>query len=119
LRNTKLGVALSAPARRATMTETPPRLLQTPNPSMDPLSDVLRVMRLTGGVFLHAEFTDPWCLDVKIAPDGCAPYLGMSAYLVAYHFVLDGVMRVRMQDGEELEAEAGQSVLFPHNDPHI
>ena len=86
---------------------------------MDALSDVLRVMRLKGGVFLHAEFSHPWCLAVKIAPDSCTPYLGPSAHLVAYHFVLEGAMRVRMQDGAELQVEAGQSVLFPRNDPHL
>jgi hypothetical protein len=30
--------------------------------SMDALSDVLRVVRLDGGVFLRAEFTAPWCI---------------------------------------------------------
>jgi Cupin len=30
---------------------------------MDALSDVLRVVRLKGGVFLHAEFTAPWCIS--------------------------------------------------------
>src|SRR5687768_11064654 len=86
---------------------------------MDALSDVLRVMRLKGGVFLHAEFSHPWCLAVKIAPDSCTPYLGPSAHLFAYHFVLEGRMGVRMEDGTELEVEAGQSVLFPRNDPHL
>jgi len=86
---------------------------------MDALSDVLRVMRLSGGVFLNAELTDPWCLRVSIAPNSCAPYLGRNAYLVAYHFVLEGRMRVRMPDGAELDVDAGQSVLFPHNDPHL
>lgn len=28
---------------------------------MDALSDVSRVVRLKGDVFLHAEFTAPWC----------------------------------------------------------
>lgn len=86
---------------------------------MDALSDVLRVMRLKGGVFLHAEFTEPWCLAVDIEPETCAPYLGTNVRLVAYHFVLEGRMRVRMPDGTQLEAAAGQSVLFPRNDPHL
>jgi hypothetical protein len=29
---------------------------------MDALSDVLRVAPLTGGVFLQAEFFEPWCV---------------------------------------------------------
>jgi len=101
------------------MTGTPRRFAQTPKLDMDALSDVLRVMRLSGGVFLNAEFTHPWCLRVNIAPDSCAPYLGRTTYLVAYHFVLEGAMRVRMPDGEELDVTAGQSVLFPHNHPHV
>ena len=35
---------------------------------MDALSDVLRIVRLKGGVFLHAEFTAPWCIASQIAP---------------------------------------------------
>ncbi|TIP78205.1 MAG: AraC family transcriptional regulator, partial [Mesorhizobium sp.] len=29
---------------------------------MDALLDIVRAMRLTGGVFLEAEFTAPWCI---------------------------------------------------------
>jgi AraC-like DNA-binding protein len=101
------------------MTAAPAYLLKTPELSMDALSDVLRVMRLKGGVFLHGQFSHPWCLAVKIAPDSCTPYLGPSAHLVAYHFVLEGRMGVRMEDGAEIEVEAGQSILFPRNDPHL
>ena len=36
---------------------------------MDALSDVLRVARLTGGVFLHAEFFEPWCMASQLKPE--------------------------------------------------
>jgi len=39
---------------------------------MDPLSEVLRSVRLTGGVFLSVRFTAPWCITVAITPDDCA-----------------------------------------------
>jgi AraC-like DNA-binding protein len=86
---------------------------------MDALSDVLRVMRLKGGVFLYGMFRDPWCLSVEVEPQSCAPYLGETACIIPYHFVLDGRMRVRMPDGFEFELEAGDSVLFPRNDDHL
>ena len=35
---------------------------------MDALSDVLRVAHLTGGVFLHADFTAPWCI-LPVSPN--------------------------------------------------
>ena len=34
---------------------------------MDAFSDVLRVIRLAGGVFLEAEFTAPWCINGQIS----------------------------------------------------
>lgn len=86
---------------------------------MDALSDVLRVMRLKGGVFLHGEFFDPWCISVKVLPQSCAPYLGETAHVIPYHFVLEGRMRVRMECGLEFELEPGDSVMFPRNDLHL
>ena len=86
---------------------------------MDALSDVLRIMRLKGGVFLHGEFHDPWCISVKVEPRSCSPYLGETAHVIPYHYVLEGCMRVRMEDGLELELEAGESVMFPRNDVHL
>jgi AraC-like DNA-binding protein len=86
---------------------------------MDALSDVLRVMRLKGGVFLHGDYFEPWCLSVHVKPENCAPYFGDTVHVIPYHFVLEGGMRVRMEDGVELALEAGESVLFPRNDPHL
>jgi len=88
---------------------------------MDALSDVLRVMRLKGGLFLHAEFSAPWCVSsvVKKLPESCAPYLGDNAHIIPYHYVLDGRMRVCVEGGPELEIGRGDSVLFPRNDSHL
>ena len=61
---------------------------------MDALSDVLRITRLKGGVFLHAELTDPWSLSVEIKPESCAPFLGEKADVIPYHYVLEGQLRV-------------------------
>lgn len=86
---------------------------------MDALSDVLRIMRLKGGVFLHGEFHDPWCIAVQVQPQSCSRWLGETAHVIPYHFVLEGRMRVRMPDGLELELEPGESVMFPRNDTHL
>jgi len=86
---------------------------------MDALSDVLRTMRLKGGVFLHAAFSDPWCVSAEIRPEYCAPFLDESVDLIPYHFVLEGAMHVRVEGGPELRIETGESILFPHNHPHL
>jgi len=88
---------------------------------MDALSDVLRVSHLTGGVFLHAEFTAPWCMVGRIGPEHCAPFLGPASHLILYHYVVEGELRVRVAgDGEdELLLGPGDLVLLPRNDIHF
>lgn len=86
---------------------------------MDALSDVLRIMRLKGGVFLHGEFRDPWCVYVKVEPQDCSRYLGDTSNIIPYHFVLEGRMQVRLEDGPAFEMEPGESVMFPRNDLHF
>lgn len=88
---------------------------------MDALSDVLRVARLTGGVFLHAEFFAPWCMAARVGPEHCTPALGPASHLILYHYVVEGELRIRVdeQDGDGLELGAGDVVLLPRNDLHL
>ncbi len=85
---------------------------------MDALSDVLRVIRLVGGVFLEAEFTAPWGINGKISADHCKPFLVAPRYVIAYHFVARGRMQLRIDGGEAVDVRAGELVLLPHNDAH-
>lgn len=86
---------------------------------MDALSDVLRTTRLKGGVFLHAELSDPWCLAVQVLPETCAPFLGETSHVIPYHYVLEGRLSARVENGITREFEAGELALFPHNDYHL
>jgi AraC-like DNA-binding protein len=86
---------------------------------MDALSDVLRVVQLTGGVFLEAGFTAPWCVWSRVGPEDCQPFLVTPRHLLAYHCVLEGRMVVGLEDGSPpLELEAGGVVLLPRNPRH-
>lgn len=88
---------------------------------MDALSDVLRVAHLTGGVFLHADFTAPWCMAARVAPEHCAPALGPASHLILYHYVVEGELRIRIDgdEGDNLILGAGDVVLLPRNDLHL
>jgi AraC-like DNA-binding protein len=86
---------------------------------MDALSDVLRVARLTGGVFLHAEFFAPWCLASQLKPKHCEPFLGPASHMILYHYVVEGRLSVRLEGGETFELAPGEIVLFPRNDLHL
>jgi AraC-like DNA-binding protein len=86
---------------------------------MDALSNVLRVTRLTGGVFLHAEFSAPWCMAARLGPEQCAPLLGPASHLIPYHYVVEGQLHVRVEGEAAFVLGPGQVVLFPRNDPHL
>ena len=88
---------------------------------MDALSDVLRVAHLTGGVFMHAEFSAPWCMAARVGPEHCSPVLGAVSHLILYHYVVEGELHIRVdgEDGRGIVLGAGDVVLLPRNDLHL
>jgi AraC-like DNA-binding protein len=85
---------------------------------MDALSDVLRIIRLKGGVFLHAAFTAPWCLSVRLAPQDSDGLFERAEHIVLFHFVVEGRLLTRIGNDAPIAIEAGEVVIFPHNHEH-
>jgi hypothetical protein len=86
---------------------------------MDALSNLLRVVRFSGGVFLEANFRAPWCVRAQVTPEDCGAGVRTDATLVAFHYVLDGRMQVRVGNGKLRTARPGEIILLSHNDPHL
>ena len=84
---------------------------------MDALSDVFAAVRLSGGVFLDAEFSGPWCVESQVGPEEFAQD-EMPAHLIAYHYVVAGRMFVQV-GGTAVEVAAGEMVLLPRNAGHL
>jgi AraC-like DNA-binding protein len=84
----------------------------------DPLSDVLRSVRLTGGLFLDARFTAPWCVLSQLTAADCQPFLESPGQVIAYHFVIDGRLVLALDGEAPVTVQAGEIVLLPRNDPH-
>lgn len=85
---------------------------------MDGVSDLLQATRLSGGVFLDAEFTAPWCVHSGVTPDECAQFGLPAAHIIAYHYVCEGRMMLELDDHEPVVVESGEIVLLPHNERH-
>jgi AraC-like DNA-binding protein len=85
----------------------------------DLLSDLLRSISLSGGIFLDARFTAPWSVMSQITPGECRPHLSNPLQLIGYHFVLEGSLLVSTDGTQPIEAHAGEIVLLPRNDAHI
>lgn len=86
---------------------------------MDPLSEVLRTVRLTGGIFLDAIFSAPWSVLSQVTPEDCAPRLPTPRQLIAYHFTIKGGFLVSVEGEPPVEVRAGEIVLLPRNDVHV
>jgi AraC-like DNA-binding protein len=85
---------------------------------LDAFSDVLRVIRLSGGVFLESEFTAPWCINGRISADACKPFLTAPRHIIASHFVVSGHMQLRIDGDDTIDVRAGELILLARNDAH-
>jgi AraC-like DNA-binding protein len=100
------------------MIVTPESLSDTPENAMPQLNDLLHSISLTGGVFLDAEFTAPWCVSAKIGPEDCATFGPLPGSIIAFHYVHEGQLCVTMEGQAPVAIAAGEIVLLPRNDHH-
>ncbi|HTQ49958.1 MAG TPA: AraC family transcriptional regulator [Candidatus Acidoferrales bacterium] len=86
---------------------------------MDALSDLLRVVRFSGGVFLESNFRAPWCIRSQLLPGDCGPGVKTDGGLLGFHYVLDGHMHVRVGSQPPRAAGPGDIIILSRNDPHM
>jgi AraC-like DNA-binding protein len=85
---------------------------------MDALSHTLRVVRLTGAIFLQGKFSAPWCYQSPRA-DAAAPLLEPGAeQVVIFHMITDGECHVILDGEPPMKLTAGDVIVFPHGDAH-
>jgi AraC-like DNA-binding protein len=85
---------------------------------MDALSDLLRVVRLSGGVFLDAEFSAPWCVAAQVGAEDCRLVMAEPARVIAFHYVVAGRLLLQVAAELPVELRSGTIVLLPRNDAH-
>ena len=86
--------------------------------STDPLSDVLRMVKLTGALFFLVEASFPWGVEVPRA-DAFAPIiLPRAQHVVSYHIILKGGGWANLPGVASTWFEAGDVLVFPHGDPY-
>ncbi len=85
---------------------------------MDVLSDVLRVVRLSGAVFFTAEFSSPWAIESP-NPELLASVVLPDADCVAlFHILMEGECLVECKAHPPVKMETGDVIIFPHGQPH-
>jgi len=88
---------------------------------MDAVSDVLRVVRLGGAVYLNGEFTAPWCVIGQTDGALCAGYLPRSERVVSYHLITEGNCWARLaaDPHSAIQVNAGELLVVPQGETHI
>ena len=86
---------------------------------MDPLSDLLRVVRLDGAFFYAVEAAEPWIVESAPAKELRPQILPTSEHLISYHILTGGSCYVRLLGEDPVQMLGGDVIVFPHGDPNV
>jgi AraC-like DNA-binding protein len=82
----------------------------------DPLSDVLRTVRLTGALYFVVEATSPWGVNVPRASVFGSTIVPRAQHVVSYHVVTRGRGFVAVGRLAPVPFEVGDVLVIPHGD---
>ncbi|HEU4370322.1 MAG TPA: AraC family transcriptional regulator [Methylomirabilota bacterium] len=88
-------------------------------PGIDPLSDVLRAVRLTGAVFFQVDATSPWVIEMPDSSTLASVILPRAQHVISYHVVTRGSCWATLVGGPSVHLEAGDVVVFSHGDRYV
>jgi len=86
---------------------------------VDPLSAVLRAVRLRGAIYFRVDTAPPWRVAAPPGMELAPRILPGSQHLIEYHVVTRGTCFGGLLDGEPVELHAGDVLVFPHGDAHV
>lgn len=86
---------------------------------MDVLSDVLRVIRLKGSLFLNGEFCAPWCVSAPSAAEMAAMLSSGYERMAICHIVIEGRCWAQIPGDNPVPLAAGDAVVLPCGDAHL
>src|SRR5947209_4170902 len=87
--------------------------------STDPLSDLLKTVRLTGAVFFDITAQERWAVASPPRDLILPKILPGADHLIAYHVVTAGQCVATVVGGQPVFLEAGQVVVFTNGQAHI
>jgi AraC-like DNA-binding protein len=86
---------------------------------MDVLSDVLRVVRLSGAVLFRAEFSSPWSVTCAGSREIAAMLMPRAKRLVLLHVIAEGCCLAKVEDEPPIALRAGDVIALPQGDAHV
>ena len=86
---------------------------------MDPLSDLLRMVRLDGAYFYCVEAAEPWSVSTRHARELAPSIMPGSDHLIPYHILTEGRCFVGLLGEDQIEMAAGDVIVFPQGHGHV
>jgi AraC-like DNA-binding protein len=86
---------------------------------VDPLSDLLRVVRLDGAFFFAVEAAAPWSVETVAARELSPRIMPAAEHLIPYHILTEGRCVGGLASDEPVELVAGDVIVFPQGDAHV
>lgn len=85
----------------------------------DPLSDVLRSVRLRGAVFYYVGARGQWVAESPPAREIAGAAMPGAEHVLAYHLIVKGASWAAVDGTPPALLGAGDIVMFPHGDAHV
>jgi len=87
--------------------------------SRDPLSDLLRAVRLRGAVFYYVSCWEDWAAEAPPAREIAAAVLPGAEHVMEFHMVAQGAGWAAVSGVAPVRLGVGDIVMFPHGDAHV
>ena len=85
----------------------------------DPLSDVLRSVRLRGAVFYYVSYRDEWVAEAPPAREIADAVMPGAEHVLQYHLMAKGDGWAATTGESPVRLSAGDIVMFPRGDAHV
>ena len=85
----------------------------------DPLSDLLKTVRLTGAMFFEIAARDTWAIASPARELILPRILPGADHLIAYHVVTAGQCFGTMRGGKPIALTSGDVIIFTSAQPHV
>lgn len=87
---------------------------------MDPLSEMLRELRLVSGFFLQAEFFTPWCVNSAPDKEDLQRIVPDAEHVILFHLLIEGSCSIKLQgDSASWQLNAGDVIILPRGEAHL
>jgi AraC-like DNA-binding protein len=86
---------------------------------MDPLSDVMRAVRLNGAYFYLVEAGGTWSVSAKASRELGPIILPDAEHLISYHILLSGCCWAGPEGEDQVCMKPGDVAVFPQGDAHL